>query len=873
MHNQLSLQKSDSPNLAPAAGLQTAIDRRKRDSSVEVGVKWFREYRDELSRENNATWENQILLWQLIFAFVEGNTLGRRGRNGGWRWASLPKTTDQPVYGLNLARFYSRNIKAKWVQSNTDVVWRPISDADDAEGAAKFATKIHDYYRRILYTQNFRQAEAMLAQCGKYARYYYYSEDEKRYARRERISKQQLQFGDGSWFCADCGESGSADELLGAVADSGIVPGQNTEGTDPPMDGSGFGDSAGVTEDGGLFLQRGELCPICGSPNLDFQQPESVEVESVDGWEFFETGDIVCETVPPFELKHDISLPPHESPYLIRRRRVRVAILQSKYPDLKISPSDSGDEGLRREAEIRKAVYGSQRTSVEGATDEQTAEMIQVWLDPCMYATLKLKEKLKTVSGVEIPAGVPLVELFPEGMYQCWIEGIEGMVDLRNEHHKDFWVGGEYDKRVMSSLGVGLEDIVQGGMQYNLIMSIIYAQLRSSALPATLFEQKLLPGGMSSYLGSMANIPVDTTTLDGKSLRDVVHQLTPQPPTGQHFNYAQQIEYFVQKASMVTDFSGGLPGVNNSTATGAQIAAANSQGLFAPQLGLKADVDRRGAEIVVGLFRKYTPDEIFIAIKGKRGGLEGEWFNASRINVQMFAEVVPDSYLPQTNLERRQRWDEFLSKIGGLPGLKMAMTEMPAFVETLAELHDVDLGSEDYTAAANLCAMRLKQMEAALPTLAVWLEQLPPVQVVPDPMTGEPVEAPIDPMEEAGKLLIESLQPPIEAEEIGHLPAVMYLRSALTEDKYLTAPPELRAGIKAMIGAHMEGMAKEAQIRGGMAMAAQPMPPEVPQEAMPEPKTPKNSNPDAKQMQAGGQKRANPRDATTKRLVAAKSGI
>lgn len=853
MHATLSFQKADSPNLAPAAGLQAAKDRRKRDSSVEVGVQWFRSYRDELARENNQTWDNQILLWQLIFAFVEGNTLGRRGRNGGWRWASLPKTTDQPVYGLNLARFYSRNIKAKWVQSNTDVVWRPVSDVDDAEGAAKFATKVHDYYRRVLYTQNFRQSEAMLAQCGKYARYYYYSEDAKRYARRERISKQQLQLGDGSWFCADCGEAGSGSEIRGGDSDLASV--SYSEG-----------------DESLTALASGLACPACGSPNLDIEQPESVEVESVDGYEFYETGDIVCETVPPFELKHDIALPPHESPYLIRRRRVRVAVLQSKYPDLKVSPSDSGDEGLRREAEIRKAVYGSQRSSVEGASDEPTAELVQVWLDPCLYATLKLKEPLKTVSGVEIPAGVPLIELFPEGMYQCWIEGIEGMVDLRNEHHKDFWVGGEYDKRVMSSLGVGLEDIVQGGMQYNLIMSIIYAQLRSSALPATLFEQKLLPGGMSSYLGSLSNIPVDTTTLEGKSLRDVVHQLTPQPPTGQHFSYAQQIEYFVQKASMVTDFSGGLPGVNNATATGAQIAAANSQGLFAPQLGLKADVDRRGAEIIIELFRKYTPDEIFLAVQGRRGAMEGDWFSAAKINVQMFAEVVPDSYLPQTNLERRQRWDEFLSKIGGLPGLRMALQEMPGFVETLAELHDVDLGSEDYTAAANLCALRLKQMEAALPTVAIWLQQLPLVQVVADPTTGMPVEAPVDPKEEAGKLLLDSLQPPIEPEEIGHLAAVMYLRSSLTEDRYLNAPPELRAGIKAMIRAHIDGMAAEAQIRGGMAMAAQPMPPEMPPEAMPEPAKPKNTSPDAKQMQPGGQRRANPRDSQTKALVAAKSG-
>jgi hypothetical protein len=49
-------------------------------------------------------------------------------------------------------------------------------------------------------------------------------------------------------------------------------------------------------------------------------------------------------------------------------------------------------------------------------------------------------------------------------------------VELRNEHHKDFFVGQVYRMRAMSSLGTGIEDMVEGQRQYNLIMSIIYTQ-------------------------------------------------------------------------------------------------------------------------------------------------------------------------------------------------------------------------------------------------------------------------------------------------------------------------------------------------------------------------------------------------------------
>jgi hypothetical protein len=106
-------------------------------------------------------------------------------------------------------------------------------------------------------------------------------------------------------------------------------------------------------------------------------------------------------------------------------------------------------------------------------------------------------------------------------------------------------------------------------------------KLRTSAMPATLFDERLLPNGVSSYLGSLQNIPVNlSSTQTGPRCGNRRPPASAPAPTGQHFNFAQQLDYFMQKASRVTDFSGGLPGVNNETATGAEIAQATSQGLF-----------------------------------------------------------------------------------------------------------------------------------------------------------------------------------------------------------------------------------------------------------------------------------------------------
>lgn len=927
----LATAYSEAPNLAPGMPLEPLVEERSNDQTVWIDdpLKWFKEVRKEIEEENAGVWKDSVLLWEMIYLFIEGKHLLKRAKYGtGWRAVPLPDRTDSPVYSYNLAGFYSDNIKSKWTNSRTGIKWRPSSDKDQAMGSAKAGGNAYDFYARKIYTETFRQNEATLAQCGKYARYYYYSKDVKSYARRPRVEEQQLQFGESAYLCPDCGSSGvlpasgtgaqfglghsdsvpqpeverpdvgayarnaagvpastSAPSLNGGSAaiasaqgglnglgqwdqlgngssQSGLNALGSTLGAETPQSGaiSTADDSAslpalGQSESllgnaGGCDSAASGICPDCGSPNAELTESSPFTVEAVTGYEEIESGSICCESPPAFELKHDLTFQPQDSPYLMRTRRVRLSILQSKFPFLKLKASKGDYSGLDAADDLKRSTYASSnRTRSKGDDSaEKTADFVQLWLDPAMYDQYAFRSEYKTVGGATIPAGTKLIELCPDGMYLCWVQGVEGLVEYRNEHHKQFWVGGNLRQRAISSLGSGIEDIIEGNRQYNLIMSLIYTILRSAATPATLYDETLLPNGVSAYLANpLKNVPVNTTGIENKSIRDAVHQLAPQPPSGQHFSYAQQLDYFCQKASRVTDFSGGLPGVNNETATGAEISSANSQSLFAPQLALKADVDRRGAEIILELFKLYCIDEVYVSLAGKRGKQDGIWLSATDLAVDLFAEVVPESFLPQTNLERRQRFKNLLMDVGGLMGLKMAMSEMPALLERLSETYDVDLGAEDYTAAAETARQRIDQMAQAIPMLQMSMASMPMVQMAPDPVTGQMIQVPVDPMAEAGQFLLSILTPPIEVEEIGHLAAINVYRDWLTTDEGKEAPMELRAGVKAAIYRHVEGLMAEAQMTGMVGMAGQPMPVEEPQEGPPK----KNSNPDAKQMGGG----------------------
>jgi hypothetical protein len=859
------------------------MQQQAQDKTVEVEPDWFKIQRKALENEDKQTWDNETLKWALVYNFIEGRQLLRRAKYGnGWRAAPLPERTDIPVYGFNLTGFYSEGIKSKWTQSSTDIEWRPSRETDDAIGATKAGQIAYDHYKRKLYTQSFKQMEALLAQCGKYARYYYYSDESKSYARRPVTGTEQVQFGESTYFCADCGSAGTLNQsggiLPGVGADEGLTAQDNLGGGVESFGQLGAGGSGGVTApvqpDGAPTLgaydagvgdigggqaplpggqgQQPNACLDCGSPNIEIQPAEPLEVETIQGYEEYEHGDICCEEVAAFELKHDLAELPQDSPYLIRRRRIRLPVLQSKFPFLHITAAKGDNRGVQIADTLKRTSAQGMSSWSKDSNDEPATDFIQIWLDPCMYSRCVLKSDMVTLDGETIPAGTLLADIFPKGMYMCFIEGIDGVIELRNEHHKDFWVGQVYRQRAISSLGMGIEDIVEGNRQYNLIMSIIYTQLRTSAMPATLFDERLLPNGTSTYLGSLSNIPVNLAALeDTRRLPDSIFQLQPQPPTQQHFGYADQMNGYMQLASRMTEFSGALPNVDNETATGAEIANAAAQSLFGPQLALKAEMDRRGAEIILELFKQYCIDEVWITLSGKRGQQDGQWLKAADIGIDMFAEVVPDSYLPQTNLERRQRWDGFLERVGGLPGLKAALQEFPEQVEQLAEIFDVDLASADYTAAAELCRLRIEQMKQAMPMLQMAMQGMPPVQMAADPMTGEMAAVPVDPMAEAGNFLLGILQPPIELEEIGHMAAISYLRSWLTTDEGREAPPELRAGVKAAIYRHLDGLMAEAQLTGMVQMAGMPMAP--PEEQVKGGGERQNKTPDSKQMKGAAQ--------------------
>jgi hypothetical protein len=574
-------------------------------------------------------------------------------------------------------------------------------------------------------------------------------------------------------------------------------------------------------------------CPYCGSPNVAIQPaPPAQTLPVVTGQEKFKLGDLVTESVPQTELRWDLASGKEmeEANWMRRKRRIRLTTLRAKFKGLKIQPSETDDSGLRVSEDLKQSAStssGQQQVGRKGkgAGMPDSADFTQFWLKPDEYDDYIFPEDTQTLSGGVIPAGTKLIDLCPESAYIADVAGCEGQVDIHNEMARDHWASGVYMPKALSSQGVGIQSIIEAQRMYNLVMSIIYEMLRTSAWPATLVNEAMLPGGVSRYLGhGKKNIPVNMAGADqGWTLEHAVKQLQPVPPSAQHFGMAEQLQYQMQRASHVMDFSGGAPGVNNKTATGAEILDSNSDALFAPTLSIKGGVDTKSARIRIKLFKTHCFDQRWITLKGKRGALDGQWFSSSDVDDEAIViEPVKDSWLPQTSRDRRERYLGALQVVGGIPGLIEASKVAPGIVGQISERFDVEFDLENYDSAAENGRLRIEAMKQMLPVAQQLLGSVPAFQTMANPETGEPQLEQVDPRQEVAQLLVQALKPQVNPLEVGHLAAVQFYREWISDDEGREADEILRAAVEQLVMLHLQFAEQEEMIMARFAMLGDP---------------------------------------------------
>ncbi len=642
---------------------------------------------------------NEIIsVGQLISLFIEGKQLlARDPFTGGWRTLQPRREDHTTKRSLNLMQFYATNWITKWMLSNPNVIVRAGMDSDAAIGAAKAADVWVDHYEAKFYSAWFNQQEALLCLTfGTYLeRIRHDAGIQGIVGIREVIENREVQLGEGAGYCGDCGRIAPAAEFM-----------QQAEGPDGnPM--------------------QANVCPQCGSEAVLVEPPASGTVPTVTGQEEVEMGDLVCETLPMPACWWDLKSRAEHSPWFIYRQRVPFGRIRQLLGNVKIpggekAESDFGLDVIDMLAKSGQALGGHSAHGMRrrnAAIWQDAVNLDEMWLGPECYADIEIKGDEETLAGVPLPGGQSLAEVFPNGLVAVGLNGMRLVLGLYAERHADHIVSGVYHMKALSGAGRGAADAIEPQRRINRFDSQGLNFMESTATPAVLYDASLIGEDEAGYLGHpKTNIPVDLSRLpDTRRLADAVMQMPPGSLPPQFVQYTQEfLNHMFQLSMHITDFSGGLPGVNNRTATGAQIATANSNSLFAPVLGIKSEVRVRAAEMTVEHGRRHFPLDRFFPLGGKHGAQRGIWLSGMRLEGELVFDYEKDSETPKNQFTKREDAMAFFALFGGFIGYLQALQQDPQMVTELARLWNVRIESRDYDVVSQRCQARVEQMMQGL---------------------------------------------------------------------------------------------------------------------------------------------------------------
>lgn len=660
--------------------------------------------------------------WLENFQFYRGNQYGFWDDEAG-TYQAVESTPKRRFYTVNFFSGYVDTTQKEWARAKAQLNVHPASDKAEAMGAARCASNILAYYQRKLRGPDARQREGLnAALVGTYFRYTYFDPMAGSQTTSVPITEpQDIQLSGPGYQCNDCGSNGAEEDLL----------------PHPTM---------------------GSQCPDCGSTSATPVPPVSITTQSVTGYQERPLGDIVTEDPDAFEIRvhsmarcGDIAT----SPWLCRHRRVYKPLLEQSYPGLNFEALGHSDDinnyGIRFQRKLERQANGmapdfwDDQYAGHGSEDNDTAILYQTWLDKVCYADWVLEQPVQTVVGQTIPAGIPLGQVFPNGMYFAMAAGC--LLDVRDENKNDHWVAGVYRIFPGSFWGRGVEDAIPQQKLMNDAYNLYIDYLKYCSAPTILYNSLIVDGGQLSGLPGEI-IPVENAGPD-VNLGNLYVQIPAAQMPQQVPAFIETCKKDLQQILGAFTSASGLPDVDVTTATGMKLLREASVALVAMALSINALVEQRWAEQVLALAQKYFVYPRSIPVKSDHGQLEIQWFSAADIDQDLVVSYAENSIMPRSEIERRNDLVEAMS-IGNL-ALGLWNPQIPPELRrVLADVFNVPYQSDTSAQIDRQFKMRLDQITQLVESVQQMAQQIGPQFLAPpmDPMTGQPQINPVtgDPM-------------------------------------------------------------------------------------------------------------------------------
>lgn len=632
-------------------------------------------------KEEQSTWDAWISWKSLIVLYCRGEfTLQKNPRSPGYYVRPLANRENRQQ-SANLINTYRHMCLSKIVSTNPNVRISAGDDDPRSIASAQNARPMIDYWESQFYKARYSQRSGLHKLNAGISitriRWNPFAEGPTSPRFEVEDDEEGLQLGGGYGECLDCPHQGKAEEF------------QNPE------------------------LEYGGQCPECGSNAVEVTSPAKSPISRVSQGEPENMGAPEISLIPLEGARWDLTKDFEESSWAIVRHRIKLGDIKMLVGDAILPDTQSsGDKSLEMLHNLAYAgnTFGDSGSQREySRTHDRQPTACEFWASPEDYADLEI-EGGKTIDGDDLPAG-RMSDVFKKPVCFVGLNDMSLQIGIYYERHRDQLVTGQWQVEADSGAGRGIQDAAMTQRRYGRWDGHIDQGLAATATPAVLIDKRLLDDDQSGYLFKPATtIKLNLTQMPpGAKLQDAMYQHQPGQINNQAISYGQQhLMDMFQLQTFNLEFNGNIMNVDPKTFGGAQLASSLANSLFGP-VGMVIGEERvRIAEILYELTKKHDPVGRYYPGKD---GARGKVISAKDLQGKLVFELVQDSITPTTPFTKRQDLSAFVTGMGGLEAIGMAMQTMPNTLREFAKTGNVKLEAEDSDTVSSLCLGRLQQME------------------------------------------------------------------------------------------------------------------------------------------------------------------
>lgn len=669
--------------------------------------------------------------------------------------------TDRHLYPL--AQINSSQLTSIWSLSNPRAVVREFGGSQRSTIVKALLEDLIGYYHMRYFDELFNQRESLsMMDYGTSLIRVYYDKalNTIKHSMPVLSEKKKKVFG-GYGFCMECSAEG--DEEYFSRGGSG----------GPPQ------------------------CPDCGSFAVSDILPSLMaEVAEIEEVIEYEQGDIGIEQLPVPACNWDMRKMPQESSFFTYRSEMPVRLVKSIL-DIDVDEQDvDADVGLRIINRLgyrggNAAGWGRELADGTGGTFRgKVAFMDEEYFSPDWYADIKLPKSEKTLSGETIPAGVPLGEIFPDGMYVIGFNDMSTVVGVYNEKRRIF--GGVYYIQSFSGVGNGTQAAIEVAEQINEIHSANLAIIKRYAGGGYWYDKDVMSKTEArELLKPRALVGISLRNTPYNSVENAIGQIRHNELNNSNLNLIAQLSNLMNIAFQNTDFTSGVvnENIDINTARGQELLAAQNQQRAAAPLRMKGWLRARIGEAIIDLYRECQTAPRFIPTGDKFQLTKGRYVAGSDLPERVLCDFMADTELPSNSYTKRMNAERMLEKsqFFGVPFVQLAATN-PRLAAWWASQFQTDIPLFNYNEILIVCQQRLDEIK----------EKAREYEAIAS-MTGQLPAA--DPAQ-IGQEIVASLSRRIYPAEENHQIKAQVIAEYLDDDEAMEWSPVVRAAVEALIAAH-----------------------------------------------------------------------